>query len=120
MVAICAIAATAEAGHRHHQRYGAAGCCCQGGCCGTDCAGPLCQAPVTKSYHIKPGLCPAQIAAMIPNCVPATSGDCCGPYGIPAVFASGEWVVVRQTPDVHERINKYLADLGALAPKPTR
>jgi hypothetical protein len=81
---------------------------------------PLCQVPVTKAYKIQPPFCPTQIAAMIPAAVPADGCECCGPFGIPPVFAAGNSVVVRQSPEVHQRIAKFLTDLGAYKPlKPT-
>ena len=82
--------------------------------CGPD---GLCRAPLTKSYRIEQGFCPQQIAAMIPQCVPAACADCCGPYGIPAVYAAGQYVLVRQTPEAHQRVAKYLAGLGAYIPR---
>jgi hypothetical protein len=83
---------------------------------------PMCQMPLTKSYRIEPNFCPQQLVCMIPQCVPA-GGSCasCGPYGVPPIFAAGSYVVVRQTPEVHERIAKFLTDLGAfVAPQPLR
>lgn len=83
----------------------------------------ICQMPVTKSYQIKPNFCPRALVYMIPN---AVGPDCCcgmgcGPYGIPPIYASGQYVLVRQTPAMQERVKEYLTSLGALAEpkKPT-
>ena len=77
----------------------------------------LCQAPVTKAYKIQPGFCPRQLVMLLPQGVPSDgSSDCCGPYGIPPIFASGNNVVIRQSPEMHVRITKFLRDMGALVP----
>ncbi len=78
---------------------------------------PLCEAPVTKSYKVQPGFCATTLACMIPNCVePDGSGHCCGPFGVPPVFASGNYVMVRQTVEGHERVAEFLTKLGAYVP----
>ncbi len=82
-----------------------------------------CQLPVMKVYRIKPGFCPQALVYMIPNAV--GGGGCCGcdcgPYGIPPIYASGQNVLVRQTPDVQEEITEFLTDLEALVePKKAR
>jgi hypothetical protein len=80
----------------------------------------LCKAPLTKSYKIEPGFCPQQLACLIPQCVSSEGCvDCCGPYGIPPVYVAGSYVLVRQTPEAHERVAKFLADLGAYKPPKT-
>jgi len=43
-------------------------------------------------------------------------GDCCGPFGIPPIYAAGGFVLVRQTPEVQEQVVKFLTDLGAYKP----
>jgi hypothetical protein len=54
---------------------------------------------------------------MIPNCVePDGSGNCCGPYGIPPVYASGNYVLVRQTVEGQKRVEEFLTKLGAYVP----
>ncbi len=80
-------------------------------------AGPPCQLPTTKVYRIKPEYCPQALVYMIPQVVgPACSGCNCGPYGIPPIYASGQNVLVRQTPEVQERITEFLTEMGALVP----
>ena len=80
-------------------------------------AGPPCQLPTTKVYRIKPGYCPQTLVYMIPKAVgPGCCGCNCGPYGIPPIYASGQNVLVRQTPEMHERITEFLTELGALVP----
>ncbi len=80
--------------------------------------GPPCQLPTTKVYRINPGFCPQALVYLIPNAVgPSCSGCECGPYGIPPIYASGQNVLVRQTPDMHERITEFLTEMGALVPK---
>jgi hypothetical protein len=87
----------------------------------SDAAGPPCQLPVTKVYRIKPGYCPQALVAMIPNAVgPGCCGCQCGPYGIPPIYAAGQNVLVRQTPEMQERITEFLTELGALVPKKAR
>jgi hypothetical protein len=90
-------------------------------CC-SPCGGAfaMCKPPVTRSYRVEPGFCPQQLVYMIQNCVSANDADCCGPYGIPNIYVAGNWVLVRQTPEVHERVAKVLADLGAYVPAVTR
>ncbi|REK10835.1 MAG: hypothetical protein DWQ37_15450 [Planctomycetota bacterium] len=74
-----------------------------------------CQLPVTKVYRIKPGFCPQALVYMIPQAVgPSCCCGGCGPYGIPPIYASGQNVLVRQTPEVQERVTEFLTDLGAL------
>lgn len=74
-----------------------------------------CQLPVTKSYRIKPGFCPQALVYMIPKAVgPSCCCGGCGPYGIPPIYAAGQNVMVRQTPEVQERVAEFLTDLGAL------
>ena len=86
--------------------------------CGPCSGFALCKAPLTKSYFIEQGYCPQQVAALIPQCVSSEGCvDCCGPYGIPAVYVAGSYVLVRQTPEAHERVAKFLADLGVYKPK---
>jgi hypothetical protein len=80
--------------------------------------GPPCQSPVTKVYRIKPGFGPQTLVGMIPAAVgPGCCGCDCGPYGIPPIYASGQNVLVRQTPEMQERVTEFLTELGALAPK---
>jgi hypothetical protein len=74
-----------------------------------------CQLPVTKVYRIKPNFCPQALVYMIPKAVgPSCCCAGCGPYGIPPIYASGQNVLVRQTPDMQERVKEFLTDLGAL------
>jgi len=82
-----------------------------------DCPATAIRVPLTKAYRIQPGFCPQQLVSMIQRCVPV-DGSCagCGPYGIPPIYAVGNSVVVRQTPEGHERIAKYLSDLGVFVP----
>jgi hypothetical protein len=85
--------------------------------CGPCSGFTLCKAPLTKSYYIEPGYCPQQVAALIPQCVSSEGCvDCCGPYGIPPVYVAGSYVLVRQTPDAHERVAKFLVGLGVYKP----
>ncbi len=72
-----------------------------------------CQLPVAKTYRIQPSFCPQELVVMIPQCVPGGCSSECGPYGVPPIFASGNQLVIRQTPEVHERIVQYLTSLGA-------
>ena len=88
-----------------------------------DPAPEICQMPVTKVYRIKPNFCPTALVQMIPNAV-GPDGCCgmgCGPYGIPPIYASGQNVLVRQTPAMQQRVKEYLTSLGALVEpkKPT-
>jgi hypothetical protein len=84
-------------------------------------AGPPCQLPVTKAYRIQPSFCPQALVCMIPKAVgPGCCGCECGPYGIPPIYAAGQNVLVRQTPEMHERITEFLTELGALVPKKAR
>lgn len=81
-----------------------------------DAAPATCQMPTTKVYRIKPNFCPMALVHMIPA---AVGPDCCcgmgcGPYGIPPIYASGQNVLVRQTPEMQERVKEFLTDLGAL------
>ncbi len=75
------------------------------------------DAPLTKSYKIQPGFCPRQLVYMIPKAVP---GDVCavgcGPYGIPPIYAAGNYVLVRQTTEGQAQVAKFLTDLGAYVP----
>jgi hypothetical protein len=73
--------------------------------------------PVTRAYRIQPDFCPRQLVALIPQWFPG-SGECsgCGPYGVPPIYASGSWVVIRQTRSTHEQIAHYLVELGAVMP----
>jgi hypothetical protein len=74
-----------------------------------------CQLPVMKVYRIKPGFCPQALVYMIPQAVgPGCYCGDCGPYGIPPIYAAGQNVLVRQTPEVQERITEFLTELGAL------
>jgi hypothetical protein len=89
------------------------------GTCGPVCGAcpPLCEAPVTKSYKMQPGFCATTVACMIPNCVPPDgSGHCCAPFGIPPVYASGNYVLVRQTVEGQKLVAEFLTRLGAYAP----
>ena len=80
--------------------------------------GPPCQLPTTKVYRINPGFCPQALVCLIPKAVgPSCCGCECGPYGIPPIYASGQNVLVRQTPEMHERITEFLTEMGALVPK---
>lgn len=72
----------------------------------------ICQAPLTKSYRIEPGFCPQQLVCLIPNCIPGGS-DCCGPYGIPPIYAAGNYVLVRNSKENHELVAKFLTEMGA-------
>jgi hypothetical protein len=84
-------------------------------------AGPPCQLPVTKVYRIQPGFCPQTLVYMIPKAIGSGCSGCdCGPYGIPPIYASGQNVLVRQTPEMQERITAFLTELGALVPKKAR
>lgn len=85
-------------------------------CCQPCGPAALCKVPLTKSYRVQPGFCPQQLVAMIANCVPAGCADCCGPHGIPPIYVAGNYVLVRQTPEVHEQVARFLADLGAYVP----
>ena len=79
---------------------------------------PLCPPSVTKSYRVEPGFCPQHLVAMIPQAVSADScGTCCGPFGIPPIYAAGNYVMVRQTPEVQERVAEFLTNLGAYKPR---
>ncbi len=79
---------------------------------------PMCPVPVTRSYLIEPNFCPVQLVALIPQFVP-DEGPCasCGPPGIPPVYASGQYVLVRQTPEMQERVARFLTDMGAYVPR---
>lgn len=76
----------------------------------------VCAMPVTKVYRIKPGFCPQALVYMIPSAVGPSCccGNGCGPYGIPPIYASGQNVLVRQTPAMQERVKEFLTDMGAL------
>jgi hypothetical protein len=90
--------------------------CCQP-CGPSPCSSAaLCKVPLTKSYRVENGYCAQQLVGMIAQCVPAECADCCGPYGIPPIYVAGNFVLVRQTPEVHERVAKFLTDLGAYVP----
>jgi hypothetical protein len=79
----------------------------------------MCEAPVTKSYKIQPGFCPQQLVCMIPNCISDHGSACCGPHGIPPIYAAGNYVLVRQTREGQAEVAKFLTDLGAyIPPKP--
>jgi hypothetical protein len=75
-----------------------------------------CEMPVTKVYRIKPNFCPQALVYMIPRAVGPSCccGNGCGPYGIPPIYASGQHVLVRQTPAMQERVKEFLTELGAL------
>jgi hypothetical protein len=75
-----------------------------------------CEMPLTKVYRIKPNFCPQALVYMIPGAVGPSCccGNGCGPYGIPPIYASGQHVVVRQTPAMQERVKEFLTELGAL------
>ncbi len=74
-----------------------------------------CQLPTTKVYRINPGFCPQALVYMIPKAVgPSCCCGGCGPYGIPPIYASGQNVIVRQTPEMQERVTEFLTDMGAL------
>jgi hypothetical protein len=75
---------------------------------------------LTKSYRMQPGFCAQQVAALVPGCLPAPPPGC-GSYGIPPVYTAGNYVLVRHSPEGHELVAKFLADLGAyVPPKPLR
>jgi hypothetical protein len=94
---------------------GNCGTCAPYAACGA--CPPLCEAPVTKSYKMQPGFCATTVACMIPNCVePDGSCDCCAPYGIPPVYASGNYVLVRQTVEGQKRVAEFLTQLKAYVP----
>jgi hypothetical protein len=77
----------------------------------------LCRVPVTKCYQIRPEFCPQQIVALIRQSVPGDgSCDCCGPYGVPPIFAAGNNIVIRNSAEAHDRIAKFLNDMGVTAP----
>ena len=83
-----------------------------------DCPGTAIRVPLTKWYQIQPGYCPQQLVAMIQRCVPIEGcGPSCGPYGIPPIYVAGNSVLVRQMPEVQERVAKYLTELGAYIPR---
>jgi hypothetical protein len=109
ILAIAAVQGAAQAA--------SADCCAQ-----AETAALMCRMPLTKSYRIQPGFCPQQLVCMIPQCVPADGSSAgCGPYGVPPIYSAGNYVLVRQTPEVHARIAKFLTDVGALVPfKPSR
>jgi hypothetical protein len=75
-----------------------------------------CEMPVTKAYRIKPNFCPQALVYLIPQAVGpgCCCGNGCGPYGIPPIYASGQNVLVRQTPAMQERVKQFLIELGAL------
>jgi hypothetical protein len=75
-----------------------------------------CELPVMKVYRIKPNFCPQALVYMIPAAVGPSCccGNGCGPYGIPPIYASGQNVLVRQTPAMQQRVKEFLTDLGAL------
>ena len=77
---------------------------------------PLCKVPLTKSYAILPGFCAQQLVGMIARSVPADCNECCGPFGVPPIFAAGNYVVVRQSTEGHERVAKFLTGLGVYVP----
>lgn len=84
-------------------------------------AAPPCQLPTTKVYRIQPGFCPQTLVYMIPQAIgPGCCGCDCGPYGIPPIYAAGQNVLVRQRPEMHERITEFLTELGALVPRKAR
>ena len=37
-------------------------------------------------------------------------------YGIPPIYAAGNWVMVRHTPEGQEQVAKFLEELGAYKP----
>ena len=83
-----------------------------------DCPGTAIRVPLTKWYQIQPGFCPQQLVAMIQRCVPIEGcGPNCGPYGIPPIYVAGNSVLVRQMPEVQERVAAYLTELGAYVPR---
>jgi hypothetical protein len=84
-----------------------------------DVASPApCQLPVVKVYRINPNFCPTALVHLIPAAVGPACGGCdCGPYGIPPIYAAGQNVIVRQTPEIQERVAEFLTELGALVPK---
>ena len=89
-----------------------------GPCCDPNGAGfEMCQVPLTKSYRVQPGFCPQQLVAMI-RCgvTPDGSAECCGPHGIPPVYAAGNFVLVRQSAEGHARVAAFLTELGAYVP----
>ena len=59
----------------------------------------------------------AAIPANVPMCTMACAP--CGSYGTPPIYSAGNYVIVRQTAEAHQRIAKFLTDIGALVP-PTR
>jgi hypothetical protein len=78
---------------------------------------PMCAPPVTKSYFVQPGFCPQHLVAMIPQAVSGDAcGECCGPFGIPSIYAAGGFVMVRQSHEGQEQVAKFLTDLGAYKP----
>jgi hypothetical protein len=77
---------------------------------------PLCKVPLTKSYAILPGFCAQQIVGIVARSVPADCNECCGPYGVPPIYAAGNYVMVRQSTEGHERVAKFLTDLGVYVP----
>jgi hypothetical protein len=77
----------------------------------------LCCVPVTKCYQIRPEYCPQQIVALIRQSVQEDgSCDCCGPYGVPPIFAAGNNIVIRHSAEMHVRIAKFLDDMGVSVP----
>jgi hypothetical protein len=85
-------------------------------------AGPGACMPVTKAYPIKQGFCPMTLVHMIPRAVgpDCCCGGGCGPYGIPPIYAAGQNVMVRQTPEMQERVKEFLTSLGALVERKPR
>jgi hypothetical protein len=75
-----------------------------------------CEMPVTKVYRIKPNFCPQALVYLIPSAVGPSCccGAGCGPYGVPPIYASGQNVLVRQTPAMQVRVKEFLTELGAL------
>ena len=81
-------------------------------CCNSVVMG---QALVTRSYRVQPGFCAQQLVCMVASCVPAP-GPGCESYGIPPIYAAGNWVMVRHTPEGQEQVAKFLEELGAYKP----
>jgi len=81
---------------------------------------PLYRMPVTRGYQISADYSPVQVAALVAQFIPfETSCPMYGQFGIPPVYTAGQNVMVRALPEVHDRVAKYVTELGVRAPKPT-
>lgn len=71
---------------------------------------------MTRCYRIEPDFCPQQLAVLIPRWVPDGTCATCGPYGVPPIYVSGSWLVIRQTREAHALIAEHLIAMGAMLP----